>query len=204
MSRVKAYDALMQGVQELDFKKPSVPSNLKLEGDNAFPLVMNPEGQVLMAASTYGKGRMVVLSHETMLTAFPVVVENALKWLNPTSKSTVGIHEKCKTIHANLSSSSVSAEITDFRKDLGVYVTTAYTVDPHVKELVAFLKAGGGLLVAGQAWWWSHKHPKENVLLAFPGNKVCSVAGIYFTAVYGKWGVCLVPRPIPSSWLAMA
>ena len=194
----------MQGVQQLDFIKPSIPCHLALIGDNAIPLVINPHGQVLMAASTYGKGRMVVLSHEAMLTAFPVVVENALKWLNPTTESTVGIHEKCKAIHAKLSSSSVSAEITDFRKDLGVYVTTAYTVDPHVKELVAFLKAGGGLLVAGQAWWWSHQHPKKNVLLAFPGNKVCSVAGIYFTAVYGKWGVCHVPPQIPSSWQTVA
>ncbi|KAJ8256551.1 hypothetical protein COCON_G00187030 [Conger conger] len=204
MSREEVYYALMQGVGQLDFNGPAIPSDLALIGDNTIPLAMNPRGQVLMAASTYGKGRLVALGHESMLTTFPVMVENALKWLNPTAESTVGIHESCKATLANISSSGTRAEVTAFRKELGAYIITAYDVGPHVKELVAFLKAGGGLLVAGQAWNWAKEHPKDNALLGFPGNKVCSVAGIYFTELMGERGVCNVPPRIPASWLGVA
>ncbi|XDV32623.1 hypothetical protein PO909_003389, partial [Leuciscus waleckii] len=69
---------------------------------------------------------------------------------------------------------------------------------------VAFLKAGGGLIIAGQAWSWSYDHPQENTLKNFPGNKVCSVAGIYLSDLPGEVGNFPVPRNIPSSWLSVS
>ncbi|XDV32617.1 hypothetical protein PO909_003386, partial [Leuciscus waleckii] len=69
---------------------------------------------------------------------------------------------------------------------------------------VAFLKAGGGLIIAGQAWSWSYDHPQENTLKNFPGNKVCSVAGIYFSELPGEVCNFPVPRNIPSSWLSVS
>lgn len=202
MSREEAYCTLMQGVDQLDFKGRPIPNDLALIGDDAFPLAMNPRGQVLMAASTYGKGRLVVLGHEDMLTAFPVVVENALVWLNPTSDSAVAVHPSCQAMLANLCYTSILAETGCYREGLGVYVTDAYTMSEIDKDLVAFLKGGGGLLVAGQAWKWAKENPKENALTGFPGNKVSSVAGIYFTELKGELGVFPVPPQIPSSWLA--
>ncbi|KAF5900570.1 TRPM8 channel-associated factor, partial [Clarias magur] len=54
------------------------------------------------------------------------------------------------------------------------------------------------------AWYWALIHPGENTLLYFPGNKVCSVAGIYFSERPGEVGKFPVPRQIPSSWLAVS
>ncbi|KAJ8369061.1 hypothetical protein SKAU_G00090890 [Synaphobranchus kaupii] len=204
MSREEIYYALMQGVAELDFRGRPTPSDLALIGDNAIPIAMNPRGQVLMAASTYGKGRLLALGHEDMLTAFPTVMENALRWLTPASDSIVGVNPSCDAILANLCYTSIRAETGLFREGLGVYVTDAYSVANNVKELVAFMKGGGGLLVAGQAWKWAQEHPKENALLGFPGNKVCSVAGIYFSELEGDLGVFPVPTQIPCSWLSVA
>ncbi|KAJ8280239.1 hypothetical protein GJAV_G00052200 [Gymnothorax javanicus] len=203
MSRAETYSALMHGVGEVELRGRPVPSNLALIGDEALPLVMNPQGQVLMAASTYRTGRLVALGHEDMLTACAALVENALVWLNPNS-GIVGINPSCKGILTNLSYTNIRLEVGGFREGLGAYVTEAYSVGENVKELVAFLKVGGGLLVAGQAWQWAEQHPKENPLLGFPGNKVCSVAGIYFTELKGERGVFTVPHHIPSSWLAVA
>ncbi|KAJ8280241.1 hypothetical protein GJAV_G00052220 [Gymnothorax javanicus] len=203
MSRAEAYYAVMHDVGEVDLRGRPVPSDLALIGDEAFPLVMNPRGQVLIAASTYRTGRLVALGHEDMLTACAALVENALVWLNPCS-GIVGINPSCKGILTNLSYTNIRSEVGGFREGLGAYVTDAYSVGENVKELVAFLKAGGGLLVAGQAWEWAEQHPKENPLLGFPGNKVCSVAGIYFTELKGERGVFSVPHHIPSSWLAVA
>ncbi|XP_060800160.1 TRPM8 channel-associated factor homolog [Neoarius graeffei] len=207
MAQELDYRALMNGIQELDFQADAVPSDLVLIGNQAFPLSMNPRGQVLMAASRYGRGRIVVLGHEGYLTRFPVLVENALKWLMPSeSKSkTIGIQKSYSSLEENLSNCTLKTKVGDFQNaGLAVYVTNAYSVDSCAKELIAFLKSGGGLLIAGQAWHWAQTHPGENTLLCFPGNKVCSVAGIYFSHLPGECGKFPVPMEIPSSWLAVS
>lgn len=206
MEREMDYYNLMKGIQELDFQGEAVPSDLVLIGNNAFPLSMNPRGQVLIAASRYGQGRIVVLGHETYLTRFPSLVENALAWLLPSESesTTVGIQTNLSCLAQNLTYSSVKTEVGDFQNGLAVYVTDAYCVDSCAKELVTFLKSGGGLLIAGQAWNWAQTHPGENTLLCFPGNKVCSVAGIYFSELAGEVGKFPVPMQIPSNWLAVS
>ncbi|XP_034166696.1 TRPM8 channel-associated factor homolog isoform X1 [Pangasianodon hypophthalmus] len=207
MEQEMDYCTLMKGIQELDFQGNAVPSDLVLIGSQAFPLSMNPRGQVLMAASRYGQGRIVVLGHEEYLTRFPGLVENALTWLMPSESvsTTVGIQKNLISLAGNLSYYPVKTELGDFQNEgLAVYVTDAYSVDSCAKELVAFLKSGGGLLIAGQAWYWAQTHPGENTLLCFPGNKVCSVAGIYFSELTGELGKFPVPMQIPSSWLAVS
>ncbi|XP_041796403.1 TRPM8 channel-associated factor homolog [Chelmon rostratus] len=203
-----AYMALMRGLRELDFKVPYDPSDLVLTGDHAFPLAMNSQGQVLMAASLYGRGRIVVLGHEGYLTAFPALVENALTWLrgDGSANLSVGVHNSVKAVADNLSKSSLQAKVVGaFSNNLGVgvYVTDAYSVGADAKDLVAFLKAGGGVLIGGQAWHWAGNHPQENRLLQFPGNKVSGVAGIYFSEHYVKVEILPVPPQIPSSWMTL-
>ncbi|XP_076832252.1 TRPM8 channel-associated factor homolog [Brachyhypopomus gauderio] len=206
MERMSDYHQLMSGLQELDFQGKAVPSDLVLIGHHAFPLSMNPRGQVLMAASRYGQGRIVVLGHEKFLSQFPGLVENALVWLMPTSgdSSTVGVHKSLSSVYDNLSYCSLKTKTGDFQSDFAVYVSDAYSVDACAKDMVAFLKAGGGLLIAGQAWGWAKDHPEQNTLLNFPGNKVCSVAGIYFSEHMGELGKYPVPAEIPSSWLSVS
>jgi len=206
MAREEDYYTLMSGLQELDFQGKAVPSDLVLIGEQAFPLVMNPRGQVLMAASHYGRGRIVVLGHEEYLTRFPGLIENALMWLMPCTSdaSIIGVQRSLRSVAENLNYCPIKTELVDFRDDLAIYITDAYSVETCAKDLVAFLKAGGGLIIAGQAWSWSHDHPQENTLKNFPGNKVCSVAGIYFSELPGEVGNFPVPRNIPSSWLSVS
>ncbi|XP_039987704.1 TRPM8 channel-associated factor homolog [Xiphias gladius] len=203
-----AYSSLMRGLKKLDLRGSCVPSNLVLTGDHAFPLAMNSRGQVLMAASLYGRGRIVVLGHEGYLTAFPALVENALTWLrgDGSDNLSVGVHKNVKAVVDNLSKSSFQANVVEAFGDnlgVGVYVTDAYSVGADPKDLVAFLKAGGGVLIAGQAWSWASKHPKKNTLLQFEGNKVSGLAGIYFSEHQGEVECLPVYPQIPSSWLAL-
>ncbi|KAL0972776.1 hypothetical protein UPYG_G00194610 [Umbra pygmaea] len=203
----EAYTALMKGISVLDLNGPNVSSDLVLIGHNAFPLVINARGQVLMAASFYGDGRVVVLGHESYLTTFPALVENALMWLagSPCQSTTVVVHQSCKALADTMSNSRLQPKVGCFCKDNGVYVTDAYSVGSEVKELVEFLKVTkGGLLIAGQAWSWACKHRDLNTLLDFPANKVSSVAGIYFSDRPGVLGTLSVPPQIPSSWLSVA
>ncbi|KAK2846918.1 hypothetical protein Q5P01_009917 [Channa striata] len=201
----EAYMSLMKGLKELHLPSECVPCDLLLTGDHAFPLAINSQGQVLMAASQYGRGRIVVLGHEGYLTPFPALIENALTWLrgDGSDNVSVGIHKHVRAVADNLRKSSFQAKVVEaFSNNLGigVYVTDAYSVGEDPKDLVAFLKAGGGVLIGGQAWNWAAHHPKENVLLHFSGNKVSGVAGIYFSDIYGKVENLPVYPQIPSSW----
>ncbi|XP_059188203.1 TRPM8 channel-associated factor homolog [Centropristis striata] len=203
-----AYMALMRGLRELDLPGGCVPGDLVLIGDHAFPLAMNSQGQVLMAASLYGGGRIVVLGHEGYLTTFPALVENALTWLrgDGSENLSVGVHNGVKAVADNLSKSSFDARVVGKFSDspgVGVYVTNAYSVGPDAQDLVAFMKAGGGVLIAGQAWSWAAKHPKENTLLQFEGNKVSGVSGIYFSEHQCKVERLPVYPQIPTSWMAV-
>ncbi|XP_061795913.1 TRPM8 channel-associated factor homolog isoform X2 [Nerophis lumbriciformis] len=203
-----AYLALMRGLNEVDLCGPPVPSNLILTGDHAFPLVMNNQGQVLMAASQYGSGRIVVLGHEAYLTTVAALVENALTWLrgDRSENLSVDVHTSVKAVVDYLSRSSFQTRVVGaFQKNTnaGVYVTDAYSLGTDVKDLVAFLKNGGGVLIGGQAWNWAANHPKENTLFQFEGNKLSGVAGIYFSEHQGE-AECLPVHPqIPSSWMGV-
>ncbi|XP_018543104.1 TRPM8 channel-associated factor homolog [Lates calcarifer] len=203
-----AYMSLMRGLNKLDFCGTSVPSNLLLTGYHAFPLVMNSQGQVLMAASIYGRGRIVVLGHESYMTTFPELVENAVLWLieDGSDNLSVGVQKNLKAVADNLSKSIFQVNVGETfseNPEVGVYVTDAYNVGEDPKDLVAFLKDGGGVLIGGQAWHWASQHPKENTLLNFPGNKVSGVAGIYFSEHPGQVECLPIYPEIPSSWMAV-
>ncbi|XP_063762224.1 TRPM8 channel-associated factor homolog isoform X2 [Eleginops maclovinus] len=203
-----AYLSLMRGLKELDTNGPSVPCDLVLNGDHAFPLAINSQGQVLMAASRYGRGKIVVLGHESYLYAFPDLVENAVTWLRGEGSDnlSVGVCSSIKAVTDNLIKSGFKAKVVGSFSDsgeVGVYVTDAYGVEEDAIDLVAFLKAGGGVLIAGQAWHWASTKPNENIILQFPGNKVSGVAGIYFTARYGKVEILPVSPQIPSPWMSL-
>ncbi|XP_017286118.1 TRPM8 channel-associated factor homolog [Kryptolebias marmoratus] len=203
-----AYMFLMRGLRQLDFRGQCVPSDLLLIGDHSFPLAMNSQGQVLMAASLYGCGRIVVLGHESYLTSFPALVENALMWLrgDGSDNPSVAVHRNVQAVADNLSRSSFQTEVVgSFSNSLkaGVYVTDAYSVGADPTDLVAFLKAGGGVLIAGQAWSWAADHPKENTLHNFDGNKVSGVAGVYFSDHPGEVENLPVYPQIPSSYMAL-
>ncbi|KAM9801305.1 TRPM8 channel-associated factor homolog [Neosynchiropus ocellatus] len=207
--RDEAYKSLMKGLYELDITGPYVPSLLDLVGDKAFPLAMNSHGQILMAASTYGAGRIVVLGHEGYLTAFPTLTENAVAWLKGDGPENlpVGVHHTIQEVADNLIASCMPTKVVSgFNKDLGlsVFVAKAYSVDGEAEDLVEFLRRGGGILIAGQAWSWAYKNRGKSTILHFVGNAVSSVAGIYFSRHHAAVELLSVHPQIPSSWKSLA
>lgn len=201
------YKFLVQGLTQLVIKDFYVPSELALVGD-AFPLAINSQGQVLMAASTYGLGKIVVLGHEACLSEFPRLVENAVNWFRRDGSVSlpVAVHQNIKAVADKLSQNKFTVKVVGgFRCDLevGVYVTDAYSLAADQKSLVAFMKSGGGIVIGGQAWHWSHKNPGVEPLLNFDGNKVSGVAGIYFTEKYGEGETLSISPRLPYSWMSL-
>uniref|UniRef100_A0A8C4TBL6 TRPM8 channel-associated factor homolog n=1 Tax=Erpetoichthys calabaricus TaxID=27687 RepID=A0A8C4TBL6_ERPCA len=196
-----AYKTLVKGVDTFSFTGDAVPCELLLIGPTAFPVAVNDKGQILVATSTYGKGRLVVMGHEVYISenTFGQFLINAITWLCPTSNAVVGVHTKLTFLSSHLRGAGFKVQSVDkFTSNMEVYCMDAYN-DSQAGELIQFVKNGGSLLIAGQAWHWACFHKDKDVLQHFPGNTVTSVLGVYFTSHYGEKGEFKVGKEIPSS-----
>ncbi|XP_066488101.1 TRPM8 channel-associated factor 2 isoform X1 [Tiliqua scincoides] len=199
MTPLASFEGLVAGVPEWDFTGGFVPCELLLTGEAAFPVLVSPQKQVLIAASHYGRGRMVVVSHEGILKSpkFSQFIKNALDWLKPSPGAQVGVHRSLDSLSQMFLGHGIELRPdVEPSASLGVYCTDAYSTDTHADNLVHFVKEGGGLLIGGQAWHWASQHGVEKVLFKFPGNLVTSVAGVYFTGKPAECGIFKVSRKI--------
>ncbi|XP_069836098.1 TRPM8 channel-associated factor homolog [Dendropsophus ebraccatus] len=193
------YRSLVQGISSVNFSGNSLPCKLLLTGDSAFPVVASPGKHVLIAASKYGKGRVVVMSHEGFLNMpqFMDFLKNAISWLIPSSGAVIGVDSPLGLLEQTLTATGHKVEkVSGFKKELGVLCINGYN-DSQAQEIVSFVKEGGGLLIGAQAWHWAQCHKEDNVLCSFPGNKITSVSGIYFTGQVGEKGNFNVCERIP-------
>ncbi|XP_004714045.1 TRPM8 channel-associated factor 2 isoform X1 [Echinops telfairi] len=194
-----AFQELMNGVTSWDVPQTPVPCELLLIGEAAFPVMVNGQGQVLIAASSYGRGRLVVVAHEGYLVASglaPFLV-NAVHWLCLSPGAPVGVHPSLAPLVSILQEAGVQAQAEAEPGEAGgVYCTNAYS-STMAETLLRFVKRGAGLLIGGQAWYWATQHSHDKVLSEFPGNLVTSVAGVYFTDTYGDKGRFKVSKKVP-------
>lgn len=189
----------MNGVTSWDLPKEITPSELLLIGEAAFPVMVNDKGQVLIAASFYGQGRLVVLSHESYLlhAGLAPFLLNAVSWLCPSPGAPIAVHSSLASLVKILGDSGVNALVQPEPGEApGVFCIDAYN-DPLTEKLVQFVKHGGGLLIGGQACNWASEQGSDKVLFSFPGNQVTSVAGVYFTDVYGDINRFKVSKKVP-------
>ncbi|XP_015426467.1 PREDICTED: TRPM8 channel-associated factor 2 isoform X2 [Myotis davidii] len=194
-----AFEALLNGVTSWNVPEGPIPCELLLIGEAAFPVLVNKRGQVLIAASSYGRGRLVVVSHEGYLldAGLAPFLLNAVNWLRPSPGAPVGVHTSLEPLVTILRGSGIEAQVQPELGDRsGVYCINAYN-ETLTTELVQFVKRGGGLLIGGQAWYWASQHGCDKVLSRFPGNLATSVAGVYFTDTYGDRGPFKVSRKVP-------
>ncbi|XP_040596374.1 TRPM8 channel-associated factor 3-like isoform X2 [Mesocricetus auratus] len=198
-----AFETLMNGVTNWDLPKEFIPNELLLTGETTFPVMVNDKGQVLIAASSYGQGRLVVISHERYLlhAGLAPFLFNAVRWLCPSPEAPILVHPSLASLVNILSDSGLKALVQpEPGETLGVYCTDAYN-DTLTDRLVQFVKRGGGLLIGGQAYYWASQHGSDKVLSNFPGNHVTSVAGVYFTDVCGSRDSFEVSKEIPNPTL---
>ena len=74
--------------------------------------------------------------------------------------------------------------------------------DQEIATLHAFVENGGGLIAAGQAWWWAYEN--DDVAADYPGNRILSEAGLTITDEATDPGRDEVPDEIPSDLLHAA
>lgn len=60
-------DFLLQGISEFDLTNGVVASEVLVHGHLAFPIGTTQDGRAFLAASYYGQGRVIVVTHEGLL-----------------------------------------------------------------------------------------------------------------------------------------
>ncbi|XP_020853655.1 TRPM8 channel-associated factor 2-like [Phascolarctos cinereus] len=182
LSLSQDYKCLVKGLNTWELPSDLIPSELLIISEASFPVLVNKNYQVLIAASHYGQGRIVVLSHEGYLKDAKMApfLQNAVKWLGHCEGYTVGVHTSVECLASMLCDTGIDVQnVHHFQDSLRVFCTDAFD-STYAKQLIQFVKNGGGLLIGGNAWQWAKEHGHK-VLGDFPGNHVTSVAGIYFT-----------------------
>ncbi|KAJ7329293.1 hypothetical protein JRQ81_015467 [Phrynocephalus forsythii] len=174
-------NTLLNGVTKFHIQD-SIPSRLLTHGVLAFPISMTDSYQTFLAAAFYGRGRVVVAAHESLLDmeSTEQFLLNAIHWLTAGKGGNVGIGGKFKGLHSMLKKARIPCEFTSLKEGLSVYCCTAYSDDER-GEIHEFVSEGGGLLIGGQAWYWSSQHPGSRAMADFPGNKILNKFGIGIT-----------------------
>lgn len=156
-----------------------VPSPLLVHGALSFPLCLDRSQRCLLAAARYGRGRLVVATHESQLFSPKLArfLLNAVSWLDAGRKGLVGVDPSLKKLCGLLSQAEVKSQVSQLTGDISVYCCTSYG-DRDAEKIHAFVAEGGGLLVGGQAWHWASQNCGEAAVAKYPGNRILNRFGL--------------------------
>ena len=87
---------LILGVSQIS--SPGIPGNISVFGPDSFGIVQDKNGQIIVAGSTYEKGRIVLWGHDGFLKKSSIetgdtgqLLSNAIKWTTRKTAPKVGI-----------------------------------------------------------------------------------------------------------------
>ncbi|MBS1700558.1 MAG: hypothetical protein JST12_02775 [Armatimonadetes bacterium] len=166
-----------------------LPGIVMAFGPDAEVLAVAKDGKTtkpIIAAATYGKGRVAILGHGSIL-AKPgneAMSRTLFAWVHQSSKP-IGLFTNIPLSPAfgepktYRSKSSIPAAIREcgtlvFDQDLG-------DGDPKVEEMLdQYVRDGGGLVLAGPAWGWLQLHPGQELWKDHGGQRLLAKMGLGF------------------------
>ncbi|HRE88905.1 MAG TPA: hypothetical protein PK095_07145, partial [Myxococcota bacterium] len=205
---------LLAGLNRLDFAG-GLPSRLVVHGHDAFPVLVDTQGRVVLAGAYVGEGRAVVLGHEGPLnhsvtsgTGFAGLWQNTMSFLTaqPPGQTTgvIGLMPGFGTLASDLAALGWTTRLlqssdltTNGLADLDVLVMDTYATHPEssLAAIHAWLRDGGGLLAGGQAWWWATDPEHTDAAANYPGNALLAPTGITIVETTASDA----PYPLPQS-----
>lgn len=198
--------ALTAGVGLIEHGE-ALPSRLVVHGDRACPIVLDEAQRTFIASTAYGWGRALHIGHEAMLVD-PLgaggdeerFLQNALAWLAGREHPRIGVEAGLSPLRSWLVDQGVDAVQVGVEglPGVDVFVATSSTErgEAEVEAVRAFVASGGGLLQAGQAWWWAQSHAEVGE--RYMGNQILNPMGITITEETVEAGTDLIPSEPPS------
>lgn len=164
-----------------------IPSTLLVHGALSFPLCLDSSHRCLLAAARYGRGRVVVATHESQLYSPKLArfLLNAVSWLDAGRKGLVGVDPHLKKLCGLLSQAEVKSQVSPLAGGISVYCCSSYS-DADAERIHAFVAEGGGLLVGGQAWYWASQNCGKAAVAKYPGNRILNRFGLSILGQSGQ------------------
>ena len=192
-------DALLAGVARIG--APGVPGPLCVYGPRSFPVIAGGArggnlSAPVVAAGRWEAGRVVALGHggyfeRATLEAADTgrLMTNALQWAageNASAAPRIGIlgrYGRGAELRAWLTSAGHDAVETDLTPELlGAVDVMAVELwsqsEPEIQALSAFVRRGGGLVIAATGWGWAQLHPDLDLVDDYAGNRLLAAVGI--------------------------
>ena len=172
-------------------------SNLILFSPTAFPILVTDKGYVAVAGARYGKGKLVVVPHEAVL-SHGGLMQGAIDWCtNQRNTTSIFVDPLTKgwrrgwqymDVRRTRKDPPFPVTFLDRNKlsaDIPVYITEGHYED-HADHMMEYVKNGGGLIIGGHAWWWASNDidvvdRRKCSILEHPGNKIIARAGIAYS-----------------------
>lgn len=180
---------LTDGVQTID-SGGALPSSLVVHGDTAFGVVFDESERAFIAAARVELGRVVVFGHEAHLgglldnaSDLDRLASNAILWTTHADAPVVGAIEGFADFlgfasDRGYTTSRITIEQLD-EVDLLVVGASRARSPAQWQTISEWVRQGGGLLVAGQAWYWSYSN--DNTATEYPANVLLNEFGVTYT-----------------------
>jgi hypothetical protein len=174
---------------------PAVPDAVPLSAPGALPgtvIAFGPEATVLacakdgsqnrpiLAAATYGKGRVIVCGHGALLSnpGNQAVADRLILWVGNGGKVVAGGRFP--------TSAATGLEYKDWRPGdsldgvavLNLGMGTLDNRPDEVEKVRAYVKAGGGLIVSGPGWGWAQLNPGKKFEFDMSAQQVVAPMGV--------------------------
>jgi len=180
-----------------DIAAPGAPGAISVFGPNAFAVVTGKEGdlqQPVVAASTLGKGRLVLLGHNGYIAADAFakgdtgkLVTNALKWSAGKDAPRVGLlnFNNARKPLEEAGFTVVPLNAKDWPahlKDVDTFLAPGEAPGNLEQQaaLKAFIENGGGCVAATCPWGWSQVNGGKSLATEHAGNALYAQAGLVF------------------------
>lgn len=183
---------LVQNVSEIS--APGVPGAIAVFGENAFPVVLSKgDNNTLMpviAATTYGKGRVVAFGHTGYFDTDTLkqldtqrLMLNVIKWCAQ-GKSTHRLgflgNEQLRNHFTSLSFDAKTAQLENNLENFDIiFIDHRDLSKQQQNKLLSFVKNGSALVVSSTGWGWEQIHGKS--ITEQPLNQLLSQMGLCFT-----------------------
>ena len=178
---------LILGVNQIS--SPGIPGNISVFGPDSFGIVQDKNGQIIVAGSTYEKGRIVLWGHDGFLKKSSIetgdtgqLLSNAIKWTTRKTAPKVGITNDLYLVNYlnNIGFDARLIEIESFTTvDLLIGGIEKTSTKQQI-EIKNWLKRGGAIIDSATGWGWKQINPRKKLSDDFARNIFYAQAGLVF------------------------
>ena len=199
---------LTVGVNQIS--SPGIPGNISVFGPNAFGIIQDKRGQVVVAGAKYYTGRVLLWGHDGFFNKNSIesadtgrLLINSIKWASRKPKPKVGVVDNPYLVSYldNLGFQTRPIKIDNFAAvDVLIGGIEKASKNQQVK-INHWLKQGGSIIDSATGWGWQQLNPDQQLCTDFTGNVFYAPVGLVFADGFTSDTIQdgFLAQPLPSS-----